>query len=490
MAGLTTREKLEEAHSSDLYNFTSWTTPDGKSPQASFFRAAATNRSRVFRSGNRVGKTTAGAVDTLLHLLGWHPWGQHKPPVHWWASGIDWEFGVGQVLWPKIREFLPMEQVASIVWYRKAEPSIPLSIVFKNGSQLDFKSGDSGRRKYQGTDLHGIWIDEEHPGDVVEEGRTRLIHTLGYLTVTLTPLMRMRWVQELEREETTANFRASMMEAAEAGLLDMTEVKRFAASLPEKQRRVRVHGDFVALEGQVYPELTRESHAAYVTPQGRLVHKGVDLAPWPLPEAWPCWAAIDWGYVNPTALVIARECPHTKRLIVFRCYYSSGIRASEWAQYMKTRLPKTRVALVSDHDSQARAECEHAGILTARADKEVQMGLECVHRIIAKRLEDDTPAICFVIDEATDTVLGRCDAEKVLWEGEQYHYAPARSGRPDPKDAPVKKDDHSLDALRYLVVAWERGRGGAPLPPRGRRKTLGEELDEFALRAPDSGELL
>ncbi len=75
------RAALEDFLASPLARFESWRTPDGDSPQGEFLRAAATHRRRVFRSGNRVGKTTAGAVDTLLHLLGWHPWSERRGPV-------------------------------------------------------------------------------------------------------------------------------------------------------------------------------------------------------------------------------------------------------------------------------------------------------------------------------------------------------------------------------------------------------------------------
>ena len=489
------RAALEDFLASPLARFESWRTPDGDSPQGEFLRAAATHRRRVFRSGNRVGKTTAGAVDTLLHLLGWHPWGDKRTPSRWWAAGLDWEFGVGQVLWPAVRELLPMDQVRTIAWYRRAEPSIPLSIMFRNGSQLDFKSSDAGRRKFQGANLDGVWLDEEHPADVVEEARARLLKNKGFMTVTLTPIQRMRWVQDLEREEGTKIVRASMLDAAKAGLLDEEEVRRFAASLPERQRRVRVFGDFVALEGQVYPELTRETHSARPTrvngvgSGSQLICQGKAIAPWPLPPEWPRWAAIDWGYANPTAVVIAAADPHKGRLIIERCYYSPGIRASAWAKLLQRRLPRLRVPLISDHDAQARAECEAGGVATIRADKDVEKGIEAVHRMIADKLADDRPALVFAIDEQQlDKQLGRCDAEKVLWEGELYHYTAARDGRPDPRDAPVKRDDHALDALRYLVNGWQRSAGGPPRPPRIRdRKEQRDDDDADMLAWPKGG---
>ena len=450
------RAMLEAYLRSPLAKFQSWRTPDGRSPQGDFLRGASTHRHRVFRSGNRVGKTTIGGVDMVLQLLGWHPWSEIPAPLHAWASGLDWEFGIGQVLWPSIRGLIPPECIQSIAWMRRQEPSIPMSIIFRNGSQLDFKSADSGRRKYQGAELQLLWLDEEHPEDVVEEAKTRLLRTRGYMNVTLTPLMRMRWVQELERAETTLSVRASMREAAAAGLLPIDAVEQFAASLPERQRRVRVDGDFVALEGMVYPDLNRERHMA--VPHGRELRVGgKTVCEWPLPSGWRRWASIDWGMANPTACVVAAEDPRQGRLIVERCYYSPGIRASVWARLLKDRLPELVVPLISDHDAQARAECEAAGLYTSKADKEVEAGIESVDRLLNKTCDDGGPGLMFVTDGYNDPVLGRCDAEKVLWEGELYHYARARPDRPDPKDVPVKKDDHSMDALRYLAISYERG---------------------------------
>ncbi len=454
---------------SPLGEFNAWRTPSGRAPQAEFFRAAATHKTRIFRSGNQVGKTTSGAVDVLLACLGWHPWFKFRPPIRAWCSGLDWDFGIGQVIWPAMKALIPWEQVRSITYMRKSAPQLPLQIVFGNGSEITFKSADSGRRKYQGAPLHYVWIDEEHPPDVVEEARTRLIKNRGYLSCTLTPVMRMRWVQDMEREPGTALFRASMIEAAQAGLLDLEAVQAFEAALPERQRRVRVHGDFVALEGMVYPQLSRDKHVGAVR-GSELIVNGKTVAPWPLPEAWPRWASVDWGMSNPTAVVIAAECPFQGRLIVERCYYSPGIRASEWARLLKPRLPRLRVPLIADHDAQARAECEAGGLPTSTAHKDIDAGLEAVERALVKTCDDGEAGIVFVEDGQTDRFLGRCDASKLIWELEGYHYPKAKDGRPDPVDRPVKKDDHACDALRYLVVSWERSLGGAPMPPKAPEK--------------------
>ena len=52
-----------------------------------------------------------------------------------------------------------------------------------------------------------------------------------------------------------------------------------------------------------------------------------------------------------------------------------------------------------------------------------------------------------------------------MQEIDDYHYKAHKEGTPDPKDEPVKENDHACDALRYMVVGWEDARGGPPAPP-------------------------
>ena len=55
-------------------------------------------------------------------------------------------------------------------------------------SLLGFKSYDQGRRKFQGTAKHVVWLDEEPPADVYDECMLRLMTTDGLMLLTFTPL--------------------------------------------------------------------------------------------------------------------------------------------------------------------------------------------------------------------------------------------------------------------------------------------------------------
>jgi phage terminase large subunit-like protein len=84
-----------------------------------------------------------------------------------------------------------------------------ITVQHKSGgtSYLGFKSYDQGRRKFQGTSKHLIWLDEEPPADVYDECLLRLMNTHGLMLATFTPLLglsdvAMRFLPELAPAET------------------------------------------------------------------------------------------------------------------------------------------------------------------------------------------------------------------------------------------------------------------------------------------------
>jgi len=447
------REVLEAFLRSPLSKFVPWAN-DGSSPQLDFINAAKDYRYRVFRSGNRVGKSVCVIVDCLLHVLGWHPCSKFGTPQRWWVSGLDWDFGIGQVLWPTMKEYIPMELVRSITWRRKAPPALPLSILFKNGSLIEFKSADGGSRKYQGVKLHGCVCDEEHEEDVVEEIKTRLIDYGGYLSLSLTPIRRLRWIQDLEARPYVFCVRASMLDAAKAGIIPLAEVEQLALELPERQRRVRIYGDFVALEGLVYPEFSASTHVAVPDKAHRLMLQGKQICPWPIPIDWPRYAAMDFGYDNPTSVLVAAHDTTKGRLIFYRNYYAKGVRAYVWAKHLQRLLPRLQFPIICDHDAFGRAELEAAGLKTLPARKAIDPGLELVERLLERARSDNLPQFVLVEDGKNDTFLGRCDTIHLRKEMEAYHYAKPRTERsPDRPDRPVKRNDHSVDCARYLCAS-------------------------------------
>lgn len=169
-----------------------------------FFRAGLDEMERAAIAANRVGKTWGlGGYEVALHLTGlypdWWPGRRFDKPIEAWAAGdtsettrdivqaallgpID-ELGTGLIPGAKIvGEPSRRRGVADAIDTARVEH------VSGGVSLLGFKSYDQGRKKFQGTAKHVVWLDEEPPADVYDECLIRLMTTGGLMIGTFTPL--------------------------------------------------------------------------------------------------------------------------------------------------------------------------------------------------------------------------------------------------------------------------------------------------------------
>jgi phage terminase large subunit-like protein len=181
----------------------------------SFFREGAHHMERCMMAANRVGKTWGvGGYETALHLTGLYPeWWQGRrfeAPISAWVAGdtrtttrdivqmsllgVGGDAGSGEIgtgLIPGdciVGKPTPMQGVPGGI--------DTVAVKHKSGglSSLGFKSYDQGRRTFQGTLKHLVWLDEEPPIDVYEEAMLRLTATVpgednGLMLCTFTPLL-------------------------------------------------------------------------------------------------------------------------------------------------------------------------------------------------------------------------------------------------------------------------------------------------------------
>jgi phage terminase large subunit len=119
--------------------------------------------------------------------------------------------------------------------------------------------------------------------------------------------------------------------------------------------------------------------------------------------------------------------------------------------------------VICDHDAEDRATLEkHLGLSTSAAKKTVSDGIQAVQSRL-KPAGDGRPRL-FVVrdalverDEALDeATLPLCSTDEV--GGYVWAVKPGNAG--GLKEEPLKKDDHGMDALRYMVA--ERDLGGRP----------------------------
>ena len=188
-----------------------------------FFKAGATHMERAAIAANRVGKTWGiGGYETALHLTGdYPPWWEGRrfdSPVDVWAAGDTSETTrdiVQLALMGPINAIgtglLPASRIIGDPARRSGTSNAIDTVLVQHQSggtsYLGFKSYDQGRRKFQGTGKHVIWLDEEPPADVYDECLLRLMTTNGLMLCTFTPLLglsdvAMRYLPELAPEST------------------------------------------------------------------------------------------------------------------------------------------------------------------------------------------------------------------------------------------------------------------------------------------------
>lgn len=174
-----------------------------------FFRAGAKYRERLFMAGNRVGKTVAGGYEVMCHLTGLYPeWWEGRrfdEPVNAWVAGDtnettrdiiqkqllgEIDYAGGQRRFDGVG-IIPIECHGKGVFKQNTNgllDHIPIKHASGRWSHLAFKSYDQGRRVFQGTAKHLIWLDEECPMDVYGECMIRTATTDGIVLLTFTPL--------------------------------------------------------------------------------------------------------------------------------------------------------------------------------------------------------------------------------------------------------------------------------------------------------------
>ena len=168
-----------------------------------FFAAGRAHQERCMMAANRVGKTVVGGYETTLHLTGRYPhWWEGRRfagPIEAWVAGDTAETTrdiVQAALMGPPAELgtglIPADAIVGEPSRRSGATGAFDTAHIRHASGgvslLGFKSYDQGRRKFQGTAKHVVWLDEEPPADVYDECMLRLMTTDGLMLCTFTPL--------------------------------------------------------------------------------------------------------------------------------------------------------------------------------------------------------------------------------------------------------------------------------------------------------------
>lgn len=431
--------------------------------------------------GNRSSKTERGAFLAVAWLFGkeyfrdepaWRfvkdlPIPDHG--VNVWAVGLDFSV-IQDVIWrEKLRSghkhpgLLPRTPCPLIT--RISDSSFQVEVDAEGRrSILTCKSADSGREKMQSASVDLVWIDEEPEAEVFDELYQRTADCAGKILITLTPLndissaAKTPWVYDLYK-------------AWKAGRKDVCFVSLSTLDnpfIPEDEKdklkvkwaghveeRARLYGEFIQRSGLVYPQWNPDKHK---------------IKPFSIPSDWRRIASIDPAATGPNACVWAAIRP-SGDIIIYRAYKESNKIVSDHAKDILVRNggdkidlwlidPFWGVARNAENHKQGFQLWKEAGIPVRLAPRAEDFGRDTLSEYLSASLDQTSrhPKIFFfnTLHEIEDEI------SSYVWD--VVSKGPMKGLN---KGKPMKRNDHLINAIQYLVSLKPRAKVGhfqAPSP--------------------------
>jgi phage terminase large subunit-like protein len=427
-----------------------------------FFAAGRSHRTRLLCAANRIGKTEgAGGYELSYHLTGGYPaWWEGRRfdhPVRTWAAGDTAKttrdilqlkllgepgaFGTGLIPGAALLDTKPkagLPDAVEIVRVRHASGGT---------STLLFKSYDQKREAFQGTEQDVILLDEEPPLAIYTECLLRTTPITGAVTprdgclmLTFTPLSGMSdtVLQFLPDGQMPEGPQTGSQYVVQAGWDDVPHLSaatkaEMLAAMPAYQRDARTRGLPLLGAGAIFP---------------------VEEASWlvddfPIPPHWKQAYGLDVGW-NRTAAVWGAYDGDTDCWTLWKEHYVAETQPTLHAAAI--RAPGDWIPGCIDPAARGRSQDDGEAMLDLYTD----LGLHL------EPADNAVEAGLYQVWERLST--GRLKVCRSLsnWRKEMKLY------RRDDKGHIVKKQDHLMDATRYLIMSGRAIAKQVPVvkPPR------------------------
>ena len=314
--------------------------------QREFHRLGATMRERLLMAGNQNGKTYCGGAETSFHLTGDYPeWWEgrrwDRPTIGWVAgvTGVSTRDNPQRILMGRVSDgwgtgMIPHDAVdwKNGVSMARGVADLMDTVLIKHKaggfSQLQFKSYEQGREKWQGDTIDFVWNDEEPNPDVYSEGLTRTTATKGMVFTTFTPLQGPTEVvnkflspdmsDPLEVEASKHRAVVSMT-IDDAEHIDAADRKKIIAGWQPHEREAREKGIPMLGSGKIF-----------TAPESSIV-----IDPIPIMPYWRHIWGMDFGQDHPFTAVAMAHDKDTDTIYVYHCIRMKDALVLQQAQAMK-----------------------------------------------------------------------------------------------------------------------------------------------------------
>ena len=275
--------------------------------QILFFQSKA--KEKVLFGGNRSGKTHCAAVMTAFHITGRYPdyipkevrllpGEERRRPLKMRIYAEDYKHGIGEIIWPKLMEVLPVE-------FRVLPHVTPngeiTGVVFPNGVQVSFMTYRQSKKSMAGWTGDLVWFDEPPPSrEFYVEVIRGTVDRGGLIYVSATPLG-SDWFDEylLDNSTSDTNERFKVfsiqIDVRDNPHLPPEDMEWWVNRLPASDFQARVRGIPSSVASRVF--------LRYLRPAEHFID------PFPLPkvggepDGWNLIMALDPHDSHPAAMV-------------------------------------------------------------------------------------------------------------------------------------------------------------------------------------------
>lgn len=404
-----------------------------------FFKATKDYREVLFLAANRSGKSLSGSFLVATCATGLY--------LDWW-EGKQWNRKINicvagdtakttrDILQTKLlgspgalgTGMIPKSHIEKVLSKAGVPDAIEIAYIrneFGGLSVIHFKSFDQGRIAFQGTEWDLIWLDEECKEEIYIETLMRTMTTDGLVITTFTPLNGLTSLVlqfcpggdisygAVDGSKTKYVITCSWDDSKH---LSEKAKEELWASIPPFQRDARSKGIPQLGAGAIYP-----------VPESDIVVP--DIA---IPDHWNKCFGMDVGW-NRTAVLWAATDPATDTTYIYSEHYRGDAEPIIHAEAIKAR--GLWIPGVIDPASNGRGQKDgdrlleiylNMGLKLIKADNSVEAGIYKVwQRFSFGKLK----------------IMASC--VNTIREYRTYHR--------DEKGRIVKKDDHAMDALKYIV---------------------------------------
>lgn len=231
-------------------------------------------------------------------------------------------------------------------------------------------------------------------------------------------------------------------------------LKSLMESHSERYIQRYVLGKFDSFTGLVYDVFNKEHHCI----------EPYEVKKKPDPRRYLRIVSFDWGFRNPTAVLWAIYDMEEDMLIAYREYYQNGLTATQQAERVLDLSEGERIdffvadpSIWNTTPSGSSVALDLINVFNERlgmsklpiiaSENELDYGVEQVHKQMLIKEENGVLSSGFYLFN---------DMYNFINEIENYKYpedVDTREPKTNLKEEPLKKNDHLMDALRYMILS-------------------------------------